>query len=672
MTDYNKLTVVKLKEELKQRGLQQTGLKAALVARLTECDAQSAAAPPSGAANVASETPEVTEDHRQSQETLPNRNGSLDAASQKLGDAPGPEIEASEVEQVEKELQAPPIEPTPTVEVRKDEKDIPSEQHLSGLEVEDGLREAAAAQVGKEHSIPATPEISADANMQGDSAVPRSVEILIVQTDAPTNLPASTQASVTTEEVMEDSRKRKRRSKSPMPSTEDVALKKAKALDGSPVVKLPEDREPVREENETTMAEDEPFGVVKVNGESSKDMEMEEPREDEPETSKDVEMEQPREDEPEATKVEATEKESSAVVVSITEAPSIDAPATENQEMGTKAKEAERKPSAALIDTLQSPVKASSSDTRFRGLFSASKPTEAAPAQEPYPDTEDRDISPALHPATSALYIRNFMRPLQPHGLKEHLAALARPPNSLPSGEIITDFFLDTIRSHCLIRFTTVTAASRVRTALHDRAWPDEKTRKPLWIDFVPEEKLQKWIEVEQASAVNKNQPIKRWEVVYEQEDGGVTAYLQEADGTGPPRTFFPNGQRADFKLQPVDTRPLTPVAPKPTGDPGKGFKALDDLFKSTDAKPKLYYLPVSEDTANRRLDTLAAGRGGGRSDEMRRFSFEEERIVDKGPEFGAGWRGGRGGGRGGYSGGYGRGGEGGYRGGRGDSWRGR
>ncbi|MCJ1247545.1 hypothetical protein MMC30_004759 [Trapelia coarctata] len=637
MTDYNKLTVVKLKEELKQRGLQQTGLKAALIARLTEYDAQSAAVPPNKTTKDAGDVPEVTEDQVETTDALPDSNGTLEPAPEKLGDVPGPEIVGSEVDQEEKESQAPQVQATPTIEVRESEKDVPSQKDLTESKPEDDSTKAPPMLQDKELDVTATPDIQNLEQIPQETAVPHSLGTPTSQADAPAILPPSTQTSVSNEEVIEDSRKRKRRSKSLTPSTQDTALKKAKASDGSPIVKLPEDREPQREEDETTRAEVEPLDVAKVNGKSSDDVVMEEPEEDEPAAAKD----------------EATEQEPSA---------------TETAAVGLAAKESQRRTSSAQIDTLQSPVKASPSDTRFKGLFSASKPTEALPPQELYTDMEDRDISPALHPATSALYIRNFMRPLQPQSLKDHLAALARPPTTSPSGEIITDFFLDTIRTHCLVRFTTVAAASRVRIALHDRVWPDQKTRKPLWIDFVPEEKLQKWIDVEQASGGNRNQPAKRWEVVYEQEDGGVAAYLQEADGNGPPRTFFPNGQRADSRPQPADAKPVTSITPKPTGDVGKGFKALDDLFKSTDAKPKLYYQPVSAAIANRRLDKLAAGRGGGRNDEMRRFSFEDEAIVDKGPEFGAGWRGGaRGGGRGGYS-GYGRGGGGGY---RGDSWRG-
>ena len=67
MTDYNKLTVAKLKEVLKERNLPISGLKAALVARLNEDDAEGSAetknesdeAPPVEPEALAEETTEV-------------------------------------------------------------------------------------------------------------------------------------------------------------------------------------------------------------------------------------------------------------------------------------------------------------------------------------------------------------------------------------------------------------------------------------------------------------------------------------------------------------------------------------------------------------------------------------------------------------------------------------
>jgi hypothetical protein len=79
-----------------------------------------------------------------------------------------------------------------------------------------------------------------------------------------------------------------------------------------------------------------------------------------------------------------------------------------------------------------------------------------------------------------------------------------------------------------------------------------------------------------------------------------------------------------------------------PAARPGQGFKPLDELFKSTTTKPKLYYLPVPRPVADKRLDQfdelLRKGefrrRGG---DETRRITFEDDdHFVDVGPEYGA------------------------------------
>ena len=92
-------------------------------------------------------------------------------------------------------------------------------------------------------------------------------------------------------------------------------------------------------------------------------------------------------------------------------------------------------------------------------------------------------------------------------------------------------------------------------------------------------------------------------------------------------------------------------------------FLALDTLFKSTIAKPKLYFLPVAADLADKRLDELDSlttrrgeiPPGGSGYRDSRRYTFEDGALVDGGPEFGLraerggprarGGRGGRGGG---------------------------
>ncbi|KGO68815.1 DNA-binding SAP [Penicillium italicum] len=307
-------------------------------------------------------------------------------------------------------------------------------------------------------------------------------------------------------------------------------------------------------------------------------------------------------------------------------------------------------------------------DARFRNLF---PPTGASsqPASPPRDVTmQDADITPALHPATSALYIDGLMRPLQPTALRKHLASLASTPETTDSDAII-DFHLDAIKTHCFVSFTSPAAASRVRSAVHGTVWPNERNRKNLRADFIPDEKIKEWIEKEEKSR-DRAGAAARWEVRYETSDDGTTATLAEVGSapSGRRESGFnrtpPLGPRRDIEQAARRPSNAPPAVPAPPSRPGQGFKPLDELFESTTTKPKLYYLPVPRPVADKRLDQFdeliqkgTFPRRGG--DEMRRITFEDEdKFVDIGPErFGPGPRSGPGRGRG-------RGGR------RGDSWR--
>ncbi|MCJ1392575.1 hypothetical protein MMC18_005445 [Xylographa bjoerkii] len=640
MTDYNKYTVVKLKEELKARGLPQTGLKAILITRLSEAVSLEEASVVPDVEEAIEDAPDNNALLLDAKSVSPKLNGSLNI------DSGGPEeisIEGSEGTVAGDKIEnargktRPPL---PQAVAPKEENGLQGptsyESSIIDLSAQEAPAPTSTVQVEEDSAMLQVNEVPAVTDAV--TAEFQASETQSSPTDALPTPSETKQTSVNKNEMLEDSRKRKRRSHSPPPSMFDSALKKAKALDGSPRVKLPEDMEKVPAPVGDTSSKVKLTDKVDADERSYENVQMPLPEEKVPYT--------PQEDNPTSL---------------LKSDPSGDI-TTKQSPLKTSTQ----------FDVMQSPSRTSPSDTRFKNLFTA-PPNQAEPSPKAiYADIEDRDISPAVHPATSALYIRNFMRPLQPQSLKNHLIALANRSNDSASPDVIIDFFLDIIKTHCLVQFTSVSAASRVRTALHDRVWPDERTRKPLYIDYVPEEKVKKWIEVEQSGSGGRQQSAKRWEVVYEQEDDGVAAYLQEADGTGLPRPSISNTtglqQKIPLGSKTIDTKPQP--APIPKGDTGKGFKALDDLFKSTTAKPKLYYQPVTESVVNTRLERLAAGRGGGRSDEMRRFTFEGDAIVDRGPEFGSGWRGGARA-RGGHMGGYGgRGGGGGYRGGRGDNWR--
>jgi hypothetical protein len=259
---------------------------------------------------------------------------------------------------------------------------------------------------------------------------------------------------------------------------------------------------------------------------------------------------------------------------------------------------------------------------------------DAAPSQEDFPTPP-----PALHPATCALYIRNFMRPLQPNTLRQHLLSLANDPESI---EVL---HVDSIRSHAFILFSSQSAAARARSGMHDQVWPKERDRKPLWADYIPEEKIKEWIDVETNADNGPRSGTKRWEVVYEEHNGELTAYLSEQ---GSQRRVA-----ATVKAEPTSTNVAPPVREKmetaiPSGSKAapasESFVALDKLFQSTKAKPMLYYMPAKQEIAERRLNTLNqatkrdwSSRDWREHDELRRYTFEDGKFVDSGPHvFGA------------------------------------
>ena len=651
MADYSKQTVVKLKDELKLRGLPGTGKKADLIARLEAHDIQISAGESAKNATQAVTTAPTGVVAPPAMEPTPTiaavneSQASVDDATNDANTERSATVVPEESEsRNDTRAQATPLESPSTQLGTVEAHESHEGTKVNSPEKLDAVQENLSPQP-RENT-----EAREDTMMVTDSIAPDTQVTQPKESMAESSGTAeTTYVQNTQEEIAEDSRKRKRRSQSPPPSSIETVIKRAKTQDGSPRVILPEDLFTLSDSREKMVINEpvpQPLSDVRINGEAPKH---------------------------ETTQLDDNRLEDDATkeYAENLEAKDETKQADEDNVKSETTRQAASRPATAY-GSKQTPT-----DTRFKGLFSApEKSKEAHSKSDTYVDTEDRAIPPAIHPATPALYIRNFSRPLNPGNLKEHLITLATLSGASPSPDTIVAFHLDTIRTHCLVRFSNVAGASRVRSSLHDRVWPDEKNRKPLWVDFVPEEKLAKWIEIETEAAGGKGQPMKRWEVVYEEEGSTIMAYLQEGDGTS--RNFQRSGaptmnqedirkgaQGAPAGSRNADSR-QQPRQPS-RSDGGKGFKALDDLFQSTTAKPKLYYKTVDKVVADRRLGLLAAGRGGGRNDEMRRYTFEEDVIVDRGPEFGYGRGGNRG--RGGmYGGSYPERG-GGY---RGDTWRSR
>lgn len=643
MADYSTLKVVDLKAELKRRGIPQTGLrvKQNFIDKLIEDDSKQ------------------TETDAQPEETAGQEHETAepDATAAEAPVAQEPEKKVSEPSPEAQQAEPVYSDPPPQTNVQESPATVAP---------------APAPTVSKEttQSVPVEPS-GATQEPSPEQPVENEAATLTKPSDRDASLPepAATQAAepqslsisadaTPNEELADDTRKRKRRSQSPPPSPRTLALKRSKAEDGQARAIVKEDE--AREEGKPTEAPP----VVPAPTDSVDKMDVDTAAAEEP-TGAAEEKTTEKPQSPPATQQKEQEE----------------APAAE-RESKSPAKETEEERQEESAEAAEKPQahKRSVGDARFKGLFPLANGAPLRPESPPPTGDEDRIVTPSMHPATTSLYIRDLMRPLQPATLQRHLCSLATPPNASPDSDIIVEFFLDSIKTHCFVTFTSIAAASRVRTSLHDTIWPEERARKPLWVDFVPEEKVREWIERERAHG-DGGRGAPRWEISYEERDDGITAVLQEASANAGPPRGGDNNRDASMNLgrePPTGPRAdrIGATGPsRPADYPDQGFQALDDRFLSTAAKPKLYYLPVSREVSDKRLDQFddlakagPVSKPGG--DEMMRYTFEDtDLFVSQAPDFGpprGRWgrgRGGGGGGRGDWGGSW--------RGGGGGGWRG-
>ncbi|KAL7933727.1 hypothetical protein V8C35DRAFT_303724 [Trichoderma chlorosporum] len=315
-------------------------------------------------------------------------------------------------------------------------------------------------------------------------------------------------------------------------------------------------------------------------------------------------------------------------------------------------------------------------------MISAPPEEQPSTVADVQPTDMERSVEPALHVPTTAIYISNLMRPLRPDDLQNHLASLAATHDSDANKDAIVRFYLDQIRTHAFVAFDSVSTAQRVRTALHDTVWPSESNRKALSVDFIPPERVDEWIEMEEAGGRRSS---IRWQVVYRDEisSGTLQAALVEstfapragqneassaATGAPPPRigpgsaNAMPIGPRAhrDREQYREDEREgdrargrdlegdrnrqwdSEMMRPPPTGPRGRrsgpraAGSSLDHVVERTKARPHIPYQAVTESVARRRMDNISvySNEDSGPHFNSNRYSFEGgDNFVDRGRE---------------------------------------
>lgn len=315
------------------------------------------------------------------------------------------------------------------------------------------------------------------------------------------------------------------------------------------------------------------------------------------------------------------------------------ADAAEASELATSSSLAQDKTGqlGSIAESPKSPLsqQAQVSPLNHSGEDDSAKRAAAGASEQPWDESQPGDGPSAptsVHPPTTALYIRDLMRPLRSEMVEQYILDLITPTGQEPDPSLIQDFYLDQIRTHAFVVLQSISAAQRVRSTLHNQVWPNESNRKPLFVDFVPSDQVKDWIDKEETASRGSS---RRWEVVYDEEGSSVLAVHREIGSERKPSFSRPP------PTGPAAAGPVYPgIEAAPRGPRGRGARPpLENPGTlQTQAHPRLSYTPLDEDVARRRIENMRSFYSrdppADLGKDYHRFTFENaDAFVDRGRE---------------------------------------
>ncbi|KAK4766819.1 hypothetical protein SAY87_008461 [Trapa incisa] len=216
---------------------------------------------------------------------------------------------------------------------------------------------------------------------------------------------------------------------------------------------------------------------------------------------------------------------------------------------------------AKLKDSLQIPT--------TRPNFSRSDST----ASEDTP--KERVVPPPQDPPTNSLRIDRFLRPFTLKAVQELLGKTGT----------VKSFWMDHIKTHCYVTYSSVEEAVETRNAVYNLKWPPNGGRL-LMAEFVQPEEVKARLEAPPpqappppaAATVQPSQP---------------PAPRQHA---APPKMQLPPPPPPPLPTPAQDRGVHLPPPPPLPEKADPTIITLDVLFRKTKATPRIYYLPLSEE----------------------------------------------------------------------------
>ncbi|KAI3767727.1 hypothetical protein L2E82_18090 [Cichorium intybus] len=184
-------------------------------------------------------------------------------------------------------------------------------------------------------------------------------------------------------------------------------------------------------------------------------------------------------------------------------------------------------------------------------------------------EAKERVVPPSSKPATTSLRIDRFLRPFTLKAVQELLGK---------TGTVVS-FWMDQIKTHCYVTYSSVEEAIETRNAVYNLQWPVNGGRLLI------------------AEFVDPSEVKTRTEPPPPPATGATLPPPSPATTAQPPRNQLP--PPPPLPLPPPTLQPREPALPPPPPLPEKlepPIMTLDDLFRKTRATPRIYYLPLSDE----------------------------------------------------------------------------
>ncbi|XP_019417400.1 PREDICTED: apoptotic chromatin condensation inducer in the nucleus-like [Lupinus angustifolius] len=197
---------------------------------------------------------------------------------------------------------------------------------------------------------------------------------------------------------------------------------------------------------------------------------------------------------------------------------------------------------------------------------------------------KERIVPPSQKPPTDSLRIDRFLRPFTLKAVQELLGKTGK----------VNSFWMDQIKTHCYVTYSSIEEAIETRNAVYNLQWPPNGGRL-LVAEYVEPEEVKMKLEppTSQAPSLSSGPAVPLAPPSSQPEPPPRL----HRDLPPPPATLPPPPP-----LFPPVARERLPSPPPFLEKADPPIVTLDDLFRKTTATPRIYYLPLSEEQVAAKL----------------------------------------------------------------------